>query len=64
MASYDIKLLEKGIVLEDVVAHLKGGGLLYDLPGEKVAVDGFILNVYGSWRQRWAKETFGPLQMW
>ncbi|KAG8912575.1 hypothetical protein FRC00_004221 [Tulasnella sp. 408] len=64
MASYNIKLLEKGVVLEAVVAHLKGGGLLSDLPGQKVAVDGFILNAYGSWRQRWAKDTVGPLRMW
>ncbi|KIO25804.1 hypothetical protein M407DRAFT_24859 [Tulasnella calospora MUT 4182] len=33
MALYDIKLLDTNITLQDVVAHLKGGGLLGDLAG-------------------------------
>ncbi|KAG9032444.1 hypothetical protein FS837_002737, partial [Tulasnella sp. UAMH 9824] len=47
MASYNIKLLDKGVELEAVITHMKGGRLLCDLPGQKVAVDGFILNVTG-----------------
>ncbi|KAG8964379.1 hypothetical protein FRC05_003830, partial [Tulasnella sp. 425] len=44
MCTYDVKLLDKNITLQAVVEHLKGGKLLRDLPGLKVAVDGFSVN--------------------
>lgn len=57
MGWYEIKLLDRDITLQTVIAHIKEETfqerMLRDLPGIMVAVDGFSPNRYGSWRGRW-----------
>lgn len=64
LGGFTVFLLPQHMALEDVIAHLRGGGRFSALHGQKIPYDISPLERYLAWRQR-ATVSYGPvLAIW